>query len=37
VRSATFPGSTNRTYYFEARVTRAGGSTNWSPPRKVVT
>jgi hypothetical protein len=38
VRSHTFPGASNRTYYLEARVTNPlGGTTKWSPPRKVTT
>ncbi|MEP6759060.1 MAG: fibronectin type III domain-containing protein [Actinomycetota bacterium] len=36
-RSATFSGATNKTYFFEARATAGGGTTNWSPARKVAT
>jgi hypothetical protein len=36
-RSANFHGIQRKTYYFRARVTRAGETTGWSPPKKVTT
>lgn len=37
VESATFDGRAGKTYFFRGRTTRAGGSTDWSPAKKVTT
>ncbi len=36
-RSAPFSGVSGKTYSFQARTTSAGGTTNWSLPRTVMT
>lgn len=37
LRSASFDGAGGKTYAFQARVTRVGGTTGWSPAKKVTT